>query len=238
MGTVEHVRVSRGDLVFPTLAPETTTQNVVETRYSAGVMSTLPVGQIRLSVLNFKNMHHFGELFVSYLKARHDVFIDQLAWDVPQVDGMEFDQYDTPLARYVIVHEFGEILAGIRLTPTTAQVGSHSYMIRDAQLGLLKGLPNDVLFMEAPVSPQIWEASRLFISSKVDSARRSHIQTLLMASMARAAREVGATHVIGIVPAVFRRWLNRIGMTATPVGPEMKIDAARTCAALFDVTKL
>ncbi len=149
---------------------------------------------------------------------------------------MEFDQYDTPLARFIVIHEYGEILAGIRLTPTTAKVGLHSYMIRDAQMGLLKDLPLDVLFFPAPVHDQIWEASRLFVSQNVQASRRAHVQSLLMTTMARTAREVGATQVIGIVPAVFRRWLQRIGMSATPVGPEMKIDEARTCAALFNVT--
>ena len=148
---------------------------------------------------------------------------------------MEFDQYDTPLARFIVIHEFGEILAGIRITPTTARVGLHSYMIRDAQLGLLKDLPLDVLFFPAPVNDLIWEASRLFVSQSVQSIRRAHVQSLLMNTMARAAKEVGATQVIGIVPSVFRRWLQRIGMTATPVGPSMQIDDARTCAALFTI---
>ncbi len=235
MGAFEKVRTSRADIVFPVLAPPEVGRNRSGFDDIPSRPSILPVGQLRASVLSYANMHHYGELFISYLKARHDVFIDQRGWNLPEVDGMEFDQYDTPLARFIVIHEFGEILAGIRITPTTARVGLHSYMIRDAQLGLLKDLPLDVLFFPAPVNDQIWEASRLFVSQGVQSIRRAHVQSLLMNTMARAARDVGATQVIGIVPSVFRRWLQRIGMTATPVGPEMQIDDARTCAALFTI---
>lgn len=236
MGTIEQVRLSRAEMVFPVLAPPENEQLKGGAKAAPVQRPTVSTGQLRASVLCYRNIHHFGGLFVCYLRARHDVFIRQRGWNLPEVDGMEFDQYDTPLARFVVIHEFGEVLAGIRLTPTTARVGLHSYMIRDAQLGQLKDLPTDVLFFPAPVSDQIWEASRLFVSQAVQSSRRGHVQTLLMTTMARAARDVGAKQVIGIVPAVFRRWLQRIGMSASPVGPEIEIDDVRTCAALFNVT--
>jgi acyl homoserine lactone synthase len=236
MGTIEQVRTSRAEKVFPALEAPETPQTGSSSNPANSKSATSTNGQMRASVLSYRVMHHFGDLFVNYLKARHDVFIGQRGWNLPEIDGMEFDQYDTPLARFVIIHEYGEILAGIRLTPTTAKVGLYSYMIRDAQLGLLKDLPLDVLFFPAPVNDQIWEASRLFVSKDVPAIRRAAVQRLLMTTMASAARDVGAKQVIGIVPAVFRRWLQRIGMSATPVGPEMTIDDVRTCAALFNVT--
>jgi acyl homoserine lactone synthase len=236
MGTIDHVSMSRAEKIFPELEASETQEARTDSKPTDSSAVSQQKGQMRASVLSYRVMHQFGDLFVNYLKARHDVFIGQRGWNLPEIDGMEFDQYDTPLARFVVIHEFGEILAGIRLTPTTAKVGLYSYMIRDAQLGLLKDLPLDVLFFPAPVNDQIWEASRLFVSKNVASSRRGEVQRLLMTTMASAAREVGAKQVIGIVPAVFRRWLQRIGMSATPVGPEMPIDDVRTCAALFDVT--
>ncbi|WP_246039979.1 acyl-homoserine-lactone synthase [Sulfitobacter sabulilitoris] len=191
---------------------------------------------VRATTVSFTNMHLFGELLVSFLRARHETFVVNKGWDLPSADGMEFDQYDTPLARWIIIHEFGEILAGVRLTPTTAQIGMHSYMIRDAQLGMLPDIPRDVLFFEAPVKKEIWEATRLFLTPVVASNRRMRIQTILLQQMAAAGRELGATHVIGIVPAVFSRWMTRLGMlSAVPVGPVMTIDGDRTQAALMNV---
>ncbi|MFX0543254.1 acyl-homoserine-lactone synthase [Roseovarius sp. S4756] len=191
--------------------------------------------EVQGTTLSFGNMHRHGRLCVNYLRARHKVFIDQKGWDLPQVDGMEFDQYDTPECRWVVIHEYGRILAGMRLTPTTAQCGQYSYMLRDAQRGLLEDIPNDVLFFEAPVRQDVWEATRLFVAVDVSSKRRLIIQTILLEQMAASARELGARAIIGIVPAVFSRWMKRIGMSATAIGPAMVIDGDRTQAALMNV---
>lgn len=193
--------------------------------------------QPRANVLSFANMHRYGNLWRSFMKARKSVFVDRLRWSLPVEDGMEFDQYDTPYARWVVIHEYGEVLAGVRLTPTTAKVGLYSYMLRDAQLGLLDNIPRDVLFFEAPVEDRIFEATRLFITDDVPAERRLAVQSALMGNFARAARAEGATHVIGIVPAVWSRWLRRLEMGAVPVGPRFEIDGTRSQAALFNVVK-
>jgi len=194
-------------------------------------------GHIKATTLSFSNMSHFGDLFVSFLKARKDTFIDRLHWNLPESEGMEFDQYDTPLSRWIAIHEFGEVLAGIRLTPTTARCGVYSYMLRDAQKGMLENIPSDVLFLDAPVEQRVWEASRLFIADNVPAHRRLIIQSVLMNQLTKAAREMGATHVIGIVPAVWSRWLRRLDLDAVAVGPKFTIDHTVSQAALFNVVK-
>lgn len=207
--------------------------------FSPDTLRTKPAagGQVRTSVLSFTNMNEYGDLLVKYLMARKETFIDRLNWNVPSVDGMEFDQYDTPMCRWVILHEFGEILGGVRLLPTTAKCGVYSYMLRDAQKGLLDQIPRDVLFFDAPVETRTWEASRLFITESVPAGRRLQLQSALMAAMGGAAREVGAKHVIGIVPAVFARWLRRLDLAAVPVGPRFSIDGTNSQAALFNVAE-
>ncbi|MFD2740838.1 acyl-homoserine-lactone synthase [Sulfitobacter aestuarii] len=193
--------------------------------------------QVRATTLSVLNMHNHGELFVNLLRARKEIFIRAKGWELPEVDGMEFDQYDTPRARWIVLHEYGEVLGGVRLSPTTSQCGQYSYMIRDAQDGLLDSIPQDVLFFKAPVRDDIWEATRLFLSAKLPAGRRMELQKLLLAHMAATASELGARHVIGIVPAVFSRWMTRLGvMSAVPVGPVHHIDGEKTQAALMDVT--
>jgi N-acyl-L-homoserine lactone synthetase len=192
--------------------------------------------QVHASTLSISNLHNHGELFISFLRARREVFICQKGWDLPEVDGMEFDQYDTPRARWLVLHEFGEVLGGVRLTPTTSQCGCYSYMVRDAQLGLIDSIPRDVLFFKAPVAPTIWEATRLFLSPNIPSTRRASLQRLLLDEMAEAAALLGADHVIGIVPAVFSKWMTRLGLlSALQVGPIMNIDGERSQAALMRV---
>lgn len=194
------------------------------------------LGQVRTAVLSFQNMHAYGDLLVNFLRARKRTFIDRLNWSLPETDGMEFDQYDTPLARWIVIHEFGEVIGGIRLTPTTARCGIYTYMLRDAQKGLLDEIPSDVLFFDAPVSKSIWEASRLFISDDVPSHRRLQIQSIIMDTLSKTAMDLGASQVIGIVPAVWSRWLRRMDLGAVPVGPKFSIDGTISQAALFNTS--
>ena len=171
------------------------------------------------------------------MKARHQTFIDRLNWQLPETDEMEYDQYDTPACRWVVIHELGEVIGGIRISPTTARCGIYSYMLRDAQRGLLEEIPTDVLYFEAPVSDTIWEASRLFVSQNVPAAQRSAVQKELMRALSAAALSMGAKQVIGIVPAVWSRWLRRLGLDAVAVGPSFAADGTVSQAALFSTSR-
>lgn len=193
------------------------------------------LGNIHATTMGFREIHEHGTLLVKYLEARKSVFIDRLNWQVSEADGMEFDQYDTPACRWVVLHEFGEVLGGVRLLPTTARSGIYSYMLRDAQNGLLEGLPRDVLFFEAPIKPYVWEASRFFIAETVPSTRRTDIQQKLFDSMARTAAKNGASKILGIVPAVWSRWARRLGACATPIGAKFSIDGTMSQSVLFNI---
>lgn len=179
------------------------------------------------TTLSFANLHNYGELFANLFRARRQSFIVQNKWDLPEAMGMEYDQYDTPASRWVAVHHLGEVLAGIRLTPTTARCGIYSYMIRDAQKGLLDQIPEDLLYGEAPVAPHIWESSRVFVSHATPQNIRRRVHAFLIAEMMRSARELGATRVLGLIPSNWPRWASRCGLDAEAAGPEMDIDGSR-----------
>ncbi len=188
---------------------------------------------MQTTTISFQNMHTHGNLLTNVLRARHESFIVQRKWDLPETDGMEFDQYDTPQSRWIAVHDMGRVLAGIRMTPTTARCGVYSYMIRDAQLGLLDTIPQDLLNDPAPVAANIWEASRVFISHEVPAADRMQIQAELMGEMVRCAREEGATQIIGLCPRVWMRWMRRLGYATEHVGPCLDIGGSPNQAILM-----
>lgn len=187
------------------------------------------------TTLSFQNMHQHGDLFVNLLRARRNSFIVRNNWRLPEAEGMEFDQYDTPASRWIAVHENGEVLAGVRLTPTTARVGMYTYMIRDAQRGMLESIPSDLMDFEAPVDPKIWEASRIFVSNAVPARLRKKVQGDLMYEMIRTARSLGAQKIIAFGPAVWPRWIGRLGLKATPAGPIMELDGVRVQVAVMDL---
>jgi N-acyl-L-homoserine lactone synthetase len=171
------------------------------------------------TTLSFQNMHAHGPLFTELLRARHRTFIVDKHWDLPQSDGMEFDQYDTPASRWVAVHAPGRVLAGLRLTPTTHRCGVYSYMIKDAQDGLLPTIPRDLLYEAAPTSETIWECTRGFIATEVEGRERLAVHQRLNEEMVSAARELGATSVLAIVPATAPRLLRRVGLDVQLAGP-------------------
>jgi N-acyl-L-homoserine lactone synthetase len=194
---------------------------------------------MQATTLSFTNLHKHGDLFANMLRARHRTFIERNHWDLPQADGMEFDQYDTPASRWVAVHEFGRVLAGVRLTPTTARVGIYTYMIRDAQLGLLESIPRDLLWEEAPVAPHIWESSRVFVSEDVPAKIRLRVQIELIGEMVRSARDLGATQVLGLIPEHSPRLARRTGIDCVAAGPVLDIDGSRSvCVNISMATKL
>ena len=87
------------------------------------------------------------------------------------------------------------------------------------------------------MSDTIWEASRLFVSQNVPAAQRSAVQKELMRALSAAALSMGAKQVIGIVPAVWSRWLRRLGLDAVAVGPSFAADGTVSQAALFSTSR-
>ena len=190
---------------------------------------------MQTTTLSFQNMHVHGVLFTDILRARRETFIVHRNWDLPEVDGMEFDQYDTPQSRWIAVHAFGEVLAGIRMTPTTARCGIYSYMIRDAQRGLLDTIPADVLTEDAPVSPLVWEASRVFVVNHVPASDRMAVQARLMEQMVRTARDEGASRILGLCPRVWMRWMRRLGYETQHAGPCLDIGGTLNQAIMMNL---
>lgn len=191
---------------------------------------------MQTTTLSFANMHNHGDLFANMFRARRRADPLDSQWDLTETIGLEYDQYDTPASRWIAVHELGEILAGLRLTPTTARCGAYSYLIRDAQQGLLDGLPQDILFRAAPVDPTVWEASRVFMAPAVTGAARAKLSTLLFDEMTRAARELGATRVLGLFSADWLPLAVTQGLGAAPAGRRMMLDGAEMQCMTIDLT--
>lgn len=180
---------------------------------------------MQTTTLSFSNLHNHGELFANLFRARKQSFIVQKNWDLPESEDMEFDQYDTPQSRWIAVHANGDVLAGFRLTPTTARCGIYSYMIKDAQAGILGGsIPQDLLFLPAPVDEHVWECSRVFVSHSIPQMYRRKVHFKMVEAMTGSARELGATQLIALTGATWPRWYGRCGLEAEAIGRTMLID--------------
>ena len=179
---------------------------------------------MQATTLSFANLHNHGELFANVLRARRESFIVRNKWNLPETMGMEYDQYDTPQSRWLAVHDqAGQVLAGVRLTPTTARCGVYSYMIRDAQRGLLDSIPDDLLFGEAPVDPRTWEVTRGFISTATPAHLRQKVRMRLVYQMLRTSREEGISRMLALLPSNWHRWANRCHLDMRAAGRNMNM---------------
>lgn len=122
-----------------------------------------------VSVLRLPDGLPRWNLVCDFLRLRREVFIDEMHWDLQTTQAMEFEQYDSPDAVYVVAHHRDRVLGGARLLRTDREIGTgrvrYSYMIRDAHLGHLPGLPADLCEGDPPRTATAWELTRLAVRS-------------------------------------------------------------------------
>lgn len=121
---------------------------------------------IEITIVELPDDVHNFHLVAGFFRYRKSIFVDRMAWPLHHANGVEFEQYDTLNdTAYVIAHRNGEVVGGARLKRTDKVTGNgmvqYSYMIRDAHLGLLPGMPNDLCYNEPPVDKRCWELTRL-----------------------------------------------------------------------------
>ena len=195
---------------------------------------------MQTTTLSFSNLHEHGDLFAEFLRARRKGVMIQRSFHLHEAEDMEFDQYDTPQSRWIAIHDMGRILAGMRLTPTTARCGAYSYMIRDAQEGILGGtIPQNLLFDKAPVDQHVWECSRAFVSHSIPDIYRRKVHFEMVDALTGSARAMGATRLIALTGADWPRWYERCGLRAEALGRGLWIDGeAFQCVSINLTVKM
>jgi len=165
-------------------------------------------------VFDMSDMHLHGSAFYDFLRLRKRFFIDGLGWDIPTDGIVEMDQYDTPYAHYSLVEHDGQIIAGTRCQSTAVSWGPYSCMMRDASLGLLNGIPDD-LFDPDVCSPELWEGTRLVVADEVRSVmRRTQCLALAIDGLVRSIRSRGGTSFITFSPLPLQRTARMVGVEA------------------------
>ena len=167
--------------------------------------------------------------FANMFRARHRTFIQHNKWDLPQPNGMEFDQYDTPASRWVACMSDGDVLAGIRLTPTTHRCGIYSYMIRDAATGASGIDPaRPAEFRSAGCPQHLGKQSRLRVRMTFPPRPTSGPAAACAMKWSSRPAILGRRRVLGLIPEASRR-ASHAGSdwTAYPSGPVMDLDGLR-----------
>jgi len=167
-----------------------------------------------IDIFNIETAHHYGDTLPKLLKCRYAEFVLRHHYQVPDYNGMEYDQYDTPAAVYLAWKDpAGTIRAGIRLVPTTKP-----YMIKDLW-------PYSVVDINLPESPEVWEATRLFIDRSCDEKVRHQAHGEILCGILEFGLYYGIADYIAAAPP--RLWdftFRRCGWPANVIGPPTEIN--------------
>ncbi|WP_375255965.1 acyl-homoserine-lactone synthase [Yoonia sp.] len=182
---------------------------------------------------NLTELHKHGAAFFEFLALRKAFFVDQLGWDIPHDAEVEMDQYDNPKAFYSLVVQDGKVIGGGRAMATTAQWGSHTYMLRDAVEGRIIGIPDSIV-NAVEVTANVWECTRVVVSSDIkDPAQSARCLALIVAGLAAQARAHHATEMMALSRPSLLRALRKIGYQPRMIGtPYVNSDDGRRYVAM------
>lgn len=153
------------------------------------------------------------------------MFVERQRWTIPHYQQMEYDQFDTPAATYILVVDANdEALGTTRLIPT-----HRPYMVETLWPHLVEtGLPH---------SPSIWEASRFGCDRRLDTCARRRVIERLIQGCQEFGVARGISSYLGVMPGwIFEQVIAAHGCPVTRLGPRSQSGASAIEAAYIDVS--
>lgn len=140
-----------------------------------------------IEAVTLKTAHLFGDALASQARLRYRVFVKDRKLPHTHYEGLEYDEFDTPAATYLIWRDTSLAVRGlIRMLPT-----SMPYMMQ-------KYWPELCQTRELPVSNEVWELTRVC----VDRSYPAHVRLRLLPELLCAAQEFclqrGARAAVGV----------------------------------------
>lgn len=178
--------------------------------------------------INQKTLPRTGRLYIAQFHLRHECFIERQDYNVKQFDGMEFDQYDTPAAAYLVYGSpSGRALGCSRLTPV--HMGS---MIKDLW-------PDIVREPEMLEQSGVWEATRFCVRKSLPPALRRQIARELVFGYFEYGLQHGIRSIVGVMPPVIMRSVfGSLGCRYTLLGaPKVLESGERIVAGSLAITE-
>ncbi len=84
--------------------------------------------------LDWETAHVHGEAWISHHRLRHRLFVKRQNWEVPSYNSLEYGEFDTPAAKYLLwLDEKGQARATTRLIPTVFEgtLGDRFFHLND-----------------------------------------------------------------------------------------------------------
>ncbi|WP_197493269.1 acyl-homoserine-lactone synthase [Woeseia oceani] len=182
--------------------------------------------ELTVVCLNWETASRHGERWIDHHRLRHRLFVERQGWDVPTYRGMEYDQFDTPAAQYLLwLDERGRTRGAVRLLPTV-----RPYMLQTLWPELINGTP--------PATDAVWEATRFGCDRTLDANRRRIAVTELLCAMQEFGmrRNIDRYLIVMSLPLLKRVVVNA-GCEVTVLGPERILGKRPAAASYLTVSR-
>lgn len=140
-----------------------------------------------IEVFSLATAHHFQDALASQARLRHDVFVKRRGLPHSSYQGLEFDEFDTPAARYLVWRDDRRVVRGMaRLLPTVRPYMLKSYwpfLVADGRL---------------PCSDGIVEVTRVCIDKSLPPASRRIVFPELLCAIQELLRATGGEGMVGV----------------------------------------
>jgi acyl homoserine lactone synthase len=179
-----------------------------------------------IDAISLETAHLLGDALPSAHRLRHRIFVERQKYDVPRHRGMEWDQFDTPAAMYMVWRDKAAVVRAVaRLIPTTLP-----YMIQQLWPELVRG-------GEIPSRDDVWEVTRLGIDRELDPSHRARICGELFCAVAEFGLKRCIREYVFVTPQrIIDAALGRAGVAAVRLGDPQRLGHLRVVAARSNVS--
>ena len=179
-----------------------------------------------IDAISLESAHLLGDALAAAHRLRFRIFVERQKYQVPSRRGMEWDQFDTPGAVYLLWRdEARRVRAVARLIPTDLP-----YMIRELWPHLAGG-------HDLPVCEDVWEVSRVGIDRTLDPEVRARILGELFCGLAEFGLANGIREYLCVTLAqVVDHALLRAGVAAERMGEPVRLGRLPVVAVRLPVS--
>ena len=162
-----------------------------------------------LKAISYRDISENAGLFFGQFQLRHREFFERQHYAVREIDRMEFDQYDSLAAVYLVYSDDGKTVLGCsRLTPV-----NYGCMLKDQ----FPDWVDDPALFEAP---DVWEGTRFCIDNRLAPDIRANICRRICLGYLEFGLAVGIQRIVGLMPTfILRSVFERSGIVLDRLGP-------------------
>ena len=156
-------------------------------------------------------------------KLRYRCVIERQDWDVPCYNGLEYDEYDNPVAKYLIYRDENGIARGLsRFYPT-----NQPYMLEQT-------FPHFISKIPLPKTDSIWEGSRYCIDHNISAKERHTIIKELALGYLEMGLYAKIDGIVGLTyPSLWRSLFINMGWPIEFIGEVTKLECGRRAQAAW-----